>query len=101
MFNRVGQQDIVTTHNIRDYMSRSKKHLPITCWAGCKSQKRGKQMCNRKFRRRERMSLNTIQFEKLPLRTIEVMDPWDLGGDGKTYYRAEPSDEWYIKLMRK
>lgn len=58
-------------------------------------------MCNRKFRRRERMSIGACQLEKLPFRTIEVMDPWNLGGDGKTYYRADPTDKWYIKLMRK
>ena len=82
-------------------MSRSKKRTPITYWAGCQSQKRGKQVCNRKFRRRERMAISTSQFEQLPYRTIEVMNPWDLGGDGKAYYHAEPTDEWFIKLMRK
>ncbi len=58
-------------------------------------------MCNRKFRRRERMFLSKGQFEKLPYLTIEVMDTWELGGDGKAYYHARPTDEWYIKLMRK
>ena len=82
-------------------MSRSRKRTPITCWACCKSQKKGKRVCNRKFRRLERMFLSKGQFEKLPYLTIEVMDTWELGGDGKAYYHASPTDEWYIKLMRK
>ena len=36
-----------------------------------------------------------------PLRTFEVMSPWDLGGDGKGYQQGSPTDEWYIKMMRK
>ena len=101
MFNRVAQRESVTPHNIQDKMSRSKKRTPVTCWVGCKSQKRGKQVCNRKFRRRERISISTNLFERIPHLSIEVMDPWNLGGDGKVYFHAGPSDEWYIKLMRK
>lgn len=101
MFNRVAQRESVTPHNIQDKMSRSKKRTPVTCWVGCKSQKRGKQVCNRKFRRRERISISTNHFERIPHLSIEVMDPWNLGGDGKVYFHADPSDEWYIKLMRK
>lgn len=101
MFNRVAQRESVTPHNIQDKMSRSKKRTPVTCWVGCKSQKRGKQVCNRKFRRRERISISTSLFERIPHLSIEVMDPWNLGGDGKVYFHADPSDEWYIKLMRK
>lgn len=101
MFNQVAQRESVTANNIQDKMSRSKKRTPVTYWAGCKSQKRGKQVCNRKFRRRERISIRTNRFERIPYLTIEVMDTWDLGGDGKVYYHAEPTDEWYIKLMRK
>ena len=101
MFNRVAQQEIATSHNIRDIMSRSRKRTPITYWAGCKSQKRGKQVCNRKFRRKEHQTISMGHLECLPYKSIEIMDPWDLGGDGKCYYHAEPTDEWYIKLMRK
>ena len=101
MFNQVAQRESVTANNIQDKMSRSKKRTPVTCWVGCKSQKRGKQVCNRKFRRRERISISTNLFERIPHLSIEVMDPWNLGGDGKVYFHADPSDEWYIKLMRK
>lgn len=41
------------------------------------------------------------EFQSLPLRTFEVMSPWDLGGDGKGYQHGSPTDEWYIKMMRK
>lgn len=101
MFNRVAQQEIATSHNIRDFMSRSKKKTPITYWAGCKSQKRGKQVCNRKFRRKEHQTISVGKIDQLPYKSIEMMDPWDLGGDGKCYYHAKPTDERYIKLMRK
>ena len=38
---------------------------------------------------------------KLPLRQIELTSPWDLGGDGKCYFHGDPTEEWYVKLMRK
>ena len=88
MFNRVAQLDVVTSHNIQGFMSRSRKRTPICCWVCCKSQKRGKQVCNRKFRRQERQKMGVGDIETLPLRTYEVMSPWDLGGDGKGYFRV-------------
>lgn len=101
MYNRVAQQDVVTSHNIQDFMSRSRKRTPISCWVCCKSQKRGKQVCNRKFRRREHQTISVGNYERLPHLTIEVMSPWDLGGDGKGYHHEEPTEEWFIKMMRK
>lgn len=101
MFNRVAQRDVVTSHNISGIMSRSRKRTPVSCWVCCKSQKRGKRVCNRKFRRKEHQKMSLGDFDKLPLLTIEVMNPWDLGGDGKGYFHGSPDDEWFIKLMRK
>ena len=101
MFNRVAQQEFATSHNIRDIMSRSRKRTPITCWCGCKSQKRGKQFSNRRFRRCERQNIRTGRFGRIPIYPIELTPSWDLGGDGKGYFHASPTDEWYIKLMRK
>lgn len=101
MFNRVAQRDVVTSHNIQGFMSRSRKRTPVGCWVCCKSQKRGKQVCNRKFRRQERQKMGVGDIETLPLRTYEVMSPWDLGGDGKGYFHPKPEEEWYIRLMRK
>ena len=101
MFNRVAQRESAPSHYITSIMSRSKKRTPITYWVGCKSQKRGKQVCNRKFRRKEHQTISMRCIERLPYKSIEIMDPWDLGGDGKCYYHGEPTDEWFIKLMRK
>lgn len=40
-------------------------------------------------------------MERLPMQLREVMESWDLGGDGKGYLHLEPTDEYYIKLMLK
>ena len=82
-------------------MSKSRKRTPISCYVCCKSQKRGKQVCNRKFRRHEHRLISIGDYERLPVFTIEVMNPWDLGGDGKGYFHGLPTDEWFIRLMRK
>lgn len=97
----MAQLYIVTSHNIQDYMSRSRKRTPINSWVCCKSQKRGKQVYNRKFRRREHQAISAGDYEELPFVTIVVMNPWDLGGDGKGYHHGEPTEEWFIKMMRK
>ena len=101
MFNRVAQQGVVTSHNITGIMSRSRKRTPVSTWCCCKSQKRGKQSSSRKFRRHEHQMMATENYDRLPLRSYEVMEPWSLGGDGKFYHKPRPYDEWYIKLMRK
>ncbi len=88
-------------YSIRDIMSRSKKKTPASTCCCCKSQKRGKQFCNRKFRRRERMMIGKGQYDRLPNKPIEVTDPWDLGGDGKTFWGFNPDEDWFIRLMRK
>ena len=100
MFNRVARQQIVSAHNIQEYMSRSRKRTPACCWVG-QSQKKGKRFCNRKFRRTERRFIGTGEYQRIPLRTIEVMNPYNLGGDGKGYKRGTPDEEWFVKLMRK
>ena len=71
MFNWVARKGIVATRNIRDIMSRSKKKTPASTCCCCKSQKRGKQFCNRKFRRHERMMIGKGQY-KLQTRGIWV-----------------------------
>ena len=101
MFNRVAQQEFVTAHNITGNMSRSRKKVPAGTFCCCKSQKRGKQVCNRKFRRREHMALCSGHLERLPYQSIEIMDPWDLGGDGKCFWGYAFEEEWFRKEMRK
>ena len=101
MFNWVAQWDIATSHNIQDKMSRSRKRTPVSCNVCYKSQKKSKRACNRLFRRRTRQLIFMEDYERLPYLPIEVMDPWNLGGDGKSYFHASPQDEFFIKLMRK
>ena len=101
MFNRVVLKEMVTTHNIIGLMSRSRKKTPVSTICCCKSQKRGKQCCNRRFRRRERMLLHMNDIEGLPNRPMEIMDPWDLGGDGKRFWKIPPESEIYKRMMRK
>lgn len=43
------------------------------------------------------------KYDSLPIRQIELVDPWDLGGDGKAKWYSLLNDdyEYYLKLMRK
>lgn len=101
MFNRVAQREFATSHNITYIMGKSKKRTPVCTWCCCKSQKVGKQISHRKFRRREQMLIYTEEFGKLPFRQWEIVKQWDLGGDGKHYFGHSPGEDWYLKLMRK
>ena len=82
-------------------MSRSRKRTAAGTWCCCKSQKRGKQTSSRKFRRCEHVAIKLGQYETLPMRQREVMNQWNLGGDGKHYYGYRPDEEWYRKAIRK
>ncbi len=84
-------------------MSKSRKKNPCGLNAGCTSQKRGKQVSHRAFRKRERQLIHMSKFDCLPLRQIELVSPWDLGGDGKgKWFNLFYDDyEYYLKLMRK
>ena len=53
------------------------------------------------FRRRVRQLIFKEDYGRLPYFPIEVMDTWNLGGDGKNYFHASPHDEYLIRLMRK
>lgn len=65
-------------------MSRSRKKVAGGTFAVCKSQKRGKQFSNRKFRAMERLALH--HGTEPPHKQHEATEPWDLGGDGKGIY---------------
>ena len=92
---------VATIHNITDNMGKSRKRTSVSTFCCCKSQKRGKQTSHRRFRRREQEMMHSKILDKLPYRQREIVDQWDLGGDGKRYWRPEPTEEWFIKLMRK
>ncbi len=40
-------------------------------------------------------------YDNLPMRSIELTDQWNLGGDGKIVYSWNKDDEIYIKYIRK
>ena len=82
-------------------MGKSKKRTPVCTWCSCKSQKRGKQICHRKFRRREQILILSGEYVQLPFHQWEIVKQWDLGGDGKHYFGHFPCEEWYKILMRK
>ena len=98
MFNRVV---CAATRNIRDNMSKSRKKTPAGTWCCCKSQKKGKQVSHRRFRRCEKMVLLSGKEILLPLRQFELTNQYDLGGDGKRYYGYRPNEEWFVRVMRK
>ena len=45
--------------------------------------------------------LLAMKIERLPVRQIEALDPWKLGGDGKCYWGYYSDSEWYKRFMRK
>lgn len=45
--------------------------------------------------------INHERFNSLPVRSFEVTNPWDLGGDGKMVYTWNSNDEFYAKGIRK
>ena len=101
MFNRAAQREFATSHNITDIMGKSRKRTPAGTWCCCKSQKKGKQICHRKFRRKEHVLVKLEKYSQVPFRQYEIVSQWDLGGDGKCYFGYYPDNDWYIKLMRK
>ncbi|WP_244436576.1 hypothetical protein [Bacteroides timonensis] len=41
-----------------------------------------------------RMLISQGKYELLPTHSIELTSPWDLGGDGKTYYGYHSDCDW-------
>ena len=78
-------------------MSRSRKKNPVVTYVNCKSQKKGKRQCNKRFRRITRQMIH--RDSDLPLYMKEVMDVWDMEGDGK--HRIQQDDNYYMKSLRK
>lgn len=74
-------------------MSRSHKRTPIRTMLGKMSQHPGKKAASRRFRRLTKMHLHEGK-QILPIKSIEITNPYDLGGDGKVYC---PDDHWKRK----
>lgn len=77
-------------------MSRSKKKFPAGVWCGCKSQKKGKRVASKRFRRYTKILIAQAKYDLLPKRSIEITSPWDLGGDGKRFRYYSPEMGIYI-----
>lgn len=88
-------------HNIKDNMGKSKKKFPAGLYIGL-SQKSGKQISHRRFRRRVHSQIQAGNYERLPYRQYEITNQWDLGGDGKAFWGfGRENEKWYVKAMRK
>lgn len=72
-------------------MSRSRKKMCAGTCCKCKSQKKGKVACHRKFRR----------SKKLLYKMREAINQYDLGGDGKMIYSFNPQKDGLEKFLRK
>ena len=71
-------------------MSRSRKKIAGSTWCCCKSQKKGKQLCHRKFRRRNDL-----------YKMWQAIPSWDLGGDGKGIHTFDKKSELFKIITRK
>ena len=98
MFNRTAEQESATVHNIQDTMGKSKKKTCAGTWVAC-SQKKGKAMSHRRFRRREQTMIQRAEYDHVPLLQRELTNPYDLGGDGKAYWHVD--NELKVILTRK
>ena len=79
-------------------MSRSYKHTTISAITTATSEKRDKQLANRRFRR---ISRHRVKIDKEPLIDLnEISDIWDFQKDGKRYFFPEEAKK-FPKLFRK
>ena len=66
--------------------SRSRKKFPAGVNCCCKSQKKGKKVASKRFRRKVKVLMHQESYEQLPFLSIELTSPWNLGGDGNSFY---------------
>lgn len=79
-------------------MSRSFKHTTISGITTATSEKRDKQLANRRFRR---ISKHRVRIDAEPLIDLnEISDPWDFQKDGKRYFFPDEA-KLFSKLFRK
>lgn len=71
-------------------MSRSRRKTPIMGITTCNSERQDKQIWHKRWRARERTSLNSTPFDELdcylPVLEKQVSNVWDMGKDGKQYW---------------
>jgi len=79
-------------------MSRSYKHTTISAITTAQSEKRDKQLANRRFRR---ISRHRVKIDAEPLIDLdEISDIWDFQKDGKRYFFPNEV-KLFPKLFRK
>lgn len=79
-------------------MSRSYKHTNISAITTAQSEKRDKQLANKRFRR---ISKHRVRIGAEPLVHLnEVSDLWDFQKDGKRYFFPDEA-RLFPKLFRK
>lgn len=79
-------------------MSRSYKHTTISAMTTATSEKKDKQLANRRFRR---ISRHRVRTETEPLIDLnEISDIWDFQKDGKRYFDPDEAKK-FPKLFRK
>lgn len=79
-------------------MSRSYKHTTISAITTAQSEKKDKQLANRRFRR---ISKHRVRIDAEPLIDLnEISDPWDFQKDGKRYFFPDEA-KLFPKLFRK
>lgn len=79
-------------------MSRSYKHTTISAITTAQSEKKDKQLANRRFRR---ISKHRVRIDAEPLIDLnEISDIWDFQKDGKRYFFSDEA-RLFPKLFRK
>lgn len=79
-------------------MSRSFKHTTISGITTACSEKKDKQLANRRFRR---ISKHQVKIDAEPLIDLdEISDIWDFQKDGKRYFHPNEA-KLFSKLFRK
>ena len=81
--------------------SRSRKKFPARVNCCCKSQKKGKKVASKRFRRKVKVLMHQESYEQLPFLSIELTSPWNLGGDGNSFYGFRIEYDRNEKVMRK
>ena len=75
-------------------MSRSRKKTPISGWSCKESDKKDKQLSNRKFRKIAKELLKKGEFEMLPMTKEEVSEVCSYAKDGKQYLSKEYAESY-------
>ena len=81
----------------KNIMSRSRRKTPMRGITTAESEKKNKQLANRKERHRNRQLLGYFLDETLLMHRRQAGNPWLMDKDGKAFFDPEK----YPELMRK